>query len=361
MPKDSLPSEIHRVKARLADGSYMYYFSLRGRKGTGFYKSPQRLPREREFHAAYVSALDAATPKGAGFSTSDLVDDYLSSPRFQRLKQRTKKDYRLWLERFTAEFGDDPAAMFEEWESKVEVNEWRDNWKNSPKQFDYAGTVVTLLLNWAAGKGRIRHHHCTFEKVYKADRARITWTQEFIDTFLKTAPESIGRVLVAATETGLRPADLVKLRRFDVQNLNSGNRRLRIATNKRGTYANIPITPKMAQIVDTVPEGQEYLLVNASGKPWTERYASQRISHWKNKAGLTEAALGYSLHMHDCRGTATTRLLEAGADAVQLATVFGWNLRYATQMVEVYAVVGSDKTDKILELVDNAEKNASGT
>ncbi|MBI1492685.1 tyrosine-type recombinase/integrase [Halocynthiibacter styelae] len=361
MPKDSLPPEVHRVKARLADGSCMYYFSLRGRKGTGFYKSRHRLPGEREFHTAYVSALDAAAPKKSGFSTSDLVDDYLSSPRYHRLKPRTKEDYSMWLSRFTSEFGDDPAVMFEEWESKVEVNEWRDAWKSSPKQFDYAGAVVTMLLNWGAGKGRIRNHYCSFEKIYKADRAHITWTQEFIDRFLKVAPESVGRVLIAATETGLRPADLVKLRMSDVQYLNSGNRRLRIATNKRGVFAHIPITPKMAQLIDTVPEGQDYLLVNASGNPWTARYASQRISHWKNKAGLTEAALGYSLHMHDCRGTATTRLLEAAADAVQLATVFGWNLRYATQMVEVYAVVGGDKTDKILELVAKAEKNTSGT
>ncbi|MFK7837047.1 MAG: site-specific integrase, partial [Sulfitobacter sp.] len=78
-------------------------------------------------------------------------------------------------------------------------------------------------------------------------------------------------------------------------------------------------------------------------------------------SGLTEEALGYSLHMHDCRGTATTKLLEAGADAIQLASVFGWNLRYATQMVEVYAVVGGDKTDKILSLVQQAEKNHSRT
>ncbi|MEO0388386.1 MAG: hypothetical protein AAF281_12785 [Pseudomonadota bacterium] len=85
------------------------------------------------------------------------------------------------------------------------------------------------------------------------------------------------------------------------------------------------------------------------------------LSHWKNKAGLTEEALGYSLHMHDCRGTATTKLMEAGADAFELATVFGWDLRYATRMIEIYAVVGGDKTDKILQLVQQAEKNAART
>lgn len=251
--------------------------------------------------------------------------------------------------------------MFAEWESLSEVNDWRDAWKTSPKQYDYAGTVVTILLNWAIKMGKLKRHHCSFDKVYKADRANITWKPEFIEKFLSVAPENIGRVLIAATETGLRPADLVKLRRFNVETLESGNRRLRIPTQKRGVFAHIPVTDKMAQIIDTALAGQEYILTNPSGKPWTERYASQRLSHWKNKAGLTEEALGYSLHMHDCRGTATAKLMEAGADAFQLASVFGWNLRYATQMIEVYAVVAGDKTDRILQLVQQAEKNAVGT
>jgi len=361
MPTDSLPSEIHRVKAKLADGSAMYYFSLRGRKGSGFYKSADRLPRERDFHESYVAAMDAASPKTSGYLTSRMIDDYIASPRFQRLKPRTQKDYRVWLDRIAVEFGADPATLFEEWESLGEVNDWRDAWNHSPKQYDYAGTVITVLLNWAVKRGKIKRHHCSFEKVYKADRASIIWTQVHIDKFLETAPDYMGRVLIAATETGLRPADLVQLRRFNVEKLESGNRRLRIPTEKRGVFAHIPITPKMAEIINTVPEGQEYLLTNASGEPWTKRYVSQRLSAYKNQAGLTEDALGYSLHLHDCRGTATTKLLEAGANAFQLATVFGWNLRYATQMIEVYAVVGGDKTDKILELYAKAEKNAAGT
>lgn len=45
----------------------------------------------------------------------------------------------------------------------------------------------------------------------------------------------------------------------------------------------------------------------------------------------------------------------------ELATVFGWDLRYATQMIEIYAVVGEDKTDKVLEITQYAKKNAAGT
>ena len=361
MPKDSLPPEVHRVKTKLADGRVMYYFSLRGRKGTGFFKSPDRLPRDQGFHAAYVAALESAKPKRSCYLTRAMVDDYFTSPKFRKLAPRSKQDYRKWIGFFAGEFGEDPAAMFTEWESLGEVNTWRNNWAHSPKQYDDAGTHVAILLNWAVKEGKLKNHHCSFEKVYEADRAAIIWTQEHIDKFMKVAPEYMCRVLIAATETGLRPADLVKLRRFDVDRLPSGNRRLRIATEKRGVFAHIPVTPKMSQIIDAVPEGQEYILTNVSGKPWTKRYVSQRLSAYKNQAGLTEASLGYSLHLHDCRGTATTKLLEAGASASQLATVFGWKLRYATQMIEVYAVVGSDKTDRILELYAEAEKNVART
>ena len=147
-------------------GSVFYYFGLRGRKGTGFYKSPDRFPREREFHAAYVKALDAASPKVLGCLTERLIDDYIGSPRFQKLADRTKQDYRKWLDRIATEFGKHPADLFCEWDSLSEVNDWRENWKHSPKQYDYAGTVVTMVLNWAVKQGKLKRHHCSFEKVY---------------------------------------------------------------------------------------------------------------------------------------------------------------------------------------------------
>ncbi len=71
------------------------------------------------------------------------------------------------MNRFREEFGVDPAAMFEEWESLGEVNDWRNSWKHSPKQYDYAGTVVTILMNWGVKEGKLRRHHCSFDKVYK--------------------------------------------------------------------------------------------------------------------------------------------------------------------------------------------------
>lgn len=65
--------------------------------------------------------------------------------------------------------------------------------------------------------------------------------------------------------TWIRPADLVQLRRFNVEVLDSGNRRLRIPTQKHGVFAHIPVTAEMGKIIDAALEGQEYNLANPSG------------------------------------------------------------------------------------------------
>lgn len=73
----------------------------------------------------------------------------------------------------------------------------------------------------------------------------------------------------------------------------------------------------------------------------------------KSKSSWPEKGPDFYTHamLSEREFDATTRLLEEGIDAVQLATA----------MVEVCAVVGGDKADKILELVASAEKNGSRT
>ena len=51
--------------------------------------------------------------------------------------------------------------------------------------------------------------------------------------------------------------------RFNVERLDSGNRRLRISTKKRGVFAYIPVTPKMNEIFGDCREGREEHYQNA--------------------------------------------------------------------------------------------------
>lgn len=205
MPRGNLPPEVHRVRGKLANGRVQYYFSLRGRKGSGFWKDARPFPSDPAFFAAYSAAIASARPKVDRTMTPAVVDAFIDSPEFQKLKPRTQRDYRKWLDRFSAEFSEDPIAMFQEDQSKVEVNRWRGQWSHSPKQYDYAGTVVTLFMNWAEEGRHVTRHHCRFKKLYSADRSDVVWTKADLAAVTAIAPEWVRRIIVTACETGLRP------------------------------------------------------------------------------------------------------------------------------------------------------------
>lgn len=125
-------------------------------------------------------------------------------------------------------------------------------------------------------------------------------------------------------------------------------RRLRVRTNKRKRAATIPVTPAMAALIDATPRDRVLLLTSANGKPLTAHRASEGLRQWRDKAGLTPEALGYDLRLQDTRGTAATRLLNAGLSLGEIASHMGWSVRHAAAVIEHYSRVSPDETDAVL-------------
>ncbi|WP_253188523.1 tyrosine-type recombinase/integrase [Rhodobacter sp. 24-YEA-8] len=337
------------------NGPKFHFYAWRG--GPKFWASTQRYPDDPAFFAALAEAVKLPQVKQS-YMTATMVDDFLSSPHMPR-GARSQADYRLWGLRFAEAFKDDPAKMFEEPEARAEVNEWRKAWAHSPRQYDYSGTVVTRILNWAWKEaGKLRVHYCGgFSKVYEVDRSLIVWTTAFIETVIAKAPDWVCRLLVAACETGLPVGDLIRLSRAHIEDTQKG-RRIVIRTNKRNQMAIIPVTQAMAEVIDATPEGRDLILTNTNGKPLTEHRASEGLRQWRDKAGLTPAALGYDLRLQDARGTAATRLLNLDMSLRQIATIMGWSLKHASAVIEHYAMVSPAETDEVLEKLDAAKKAA---
>jgi site-specific recombinase XerD len=88
------------------------------------------------------------------------------------------------------------------------------------------------------------------------------------------------------------------------------------------------------------------ILVSERGRPLTEHRASEGVRQWRDKAGLSP-----DLRLYDCRGTAATNLLRAGAKLSHIAAVFGWSLRYAQNVIEAYAAVAPEVADEVLILL----------
>lgn len=338
---------IHRVRRKLADGTVReHHYAWRG--GPKFWSSDDEIKKgSAEYVAAFAATVER--PKSGGVTVPEMVDRYLDSADFASRAPRTQADYRKWALRFADEFKDDPAALFEDPGSRAEVAQWRENWKHSPKQYDYAATAVSIILNWARDAGIIAQHHCDrMRKLYGSDRAEIVWTPADLERFNAIAPEWVRRILTTATQTGLRPGDLIRLTWQHVEATPHG-RRIRLRTNKRKRIASIPVTPAMGAILDATPRTRALILVSERGRPLTEHRASEGVRQWRDKAGLPD-----NLRLADARGTAATSLLRAGCELGEIAAHMGWSLRYAAQIIEAYAAVAPEMADEILVKLERA-------
>ncbi|WP_244889272.1 tyrosine-type recombinase/integrase [Roseivivax marinus] len=154
-------------------------------------------------------------------------------------------------------------------------------------------------------------------------------------------------------ETGLRPADLIKLTPAHVEQTPRA-RRLRVRTSKRNRLAHIPITPTLAEVIDTTPAGRLLILTNANGNALTPHRASEGVRQWRDKAKLSD-----ELRLYDARGTAATRLLNHGLSLAEIANHMGWSVRYAANVIEHYARVSPDETDAVLVKLAQAKGGAA--
>ena len=359
---------VHRVVKSLSGGANrIYHYAFRG--GPKFWDSTMDFGTDTDKYAlAYADALRSAGPKisvAKRAMTSSVIDRYRRSGHFAKLAPRTQKDYNKYLDAFEKEFGTDPIKMFEEPEVIGEIREWKNQWSHSPKQYDYATTVVTRLLNWAKEEdGAIAvHHHTRVTRLYGSDRSDIIWLPEELDAMLAVADERERRIIVAASEGGLTPQDIGILTRSHVQKTPKG-RRLYFRRTKSAKPTSIPVTPALAQVIDSTPEDQKHLIVSLSGRKLQPERASQIVADVKARANemakkeSSRVHVRDELRLYDMRGTAATELLRAGCSLNQIAVTMGWGLRHAANKIEKYAAVIPEVSDEVLDKLNAARVSA---
>lgn len=346
------PKGIHAVRRKLTGGRYRWHFYA-WRGGPKFWVDEVREPRDTDFTRALAEVLDR--PRTDPTRVPALVDRFLSSAAMPR-GARSRADLRKWALRFADHFKSAPAVIFEDRRSRADVNEWRGRWRHSPKQHDAAGTHAVRVLNWSVSEGILREHHChRLPRLYEVDRSEIVWTAADRAAIEAVAPDWINRILTVACETGLRPGDLCRLSRAHIEVMPHG-RRLRVRTAKRKRVATIPVTPELAAVLDATPPARLLILGNAGGAALTPHRASEGLRQWRDKAGLSP-----ELRLQDARGTAATRLLDAGLTLAEIASHMGWSIRRAAQVIEHYARVSPAETNAVLIKLAKARATVSGT
>jgi integrase len=279
---------VHRVSKHLASGKLrVYHYAFRG--GPKFWTSDSKAnPDDPQYAIAYADAMRKAPTgivKPGSRSTAAVIERYRRSAHFKNLAPRTQSDYEKYLTAFEADFGEDPIKMFEERASLSEIREWKDQWAHSGRQYDYATSVVTFLLNWAAKEDVSieGHHHIGVPRLYKSDRADIIWRPEEIEALLAVATDREARIVIAASEGGLAPQDLGAVGRQHVQRTPMG-RRIVVKRAKTRHPMAIPATPALEKLIDQTPHDQDHLVVSLEGRPLRSFRASQIVRDLKDRA-----------------------------------------------------------------------------
>lgn len=332
---------IHAVTMRLKSGPVVYYYAWRGGprlKGT---------PGSPEFLRSYEAAHRGRKEPNSGTLHAVIVG-FKKSPEFTGLAARTRQDYTGHLGRIETHFGTLPLEALEDARVTMEFIEWRNTLAAGAKQKDYAFTVLMRLLSWARTCGLTTYRPPErLARLYHADRSERVWSEADVAAFMGVAPQPLQRALVLALETGQRQGDLLKLAwtAYDGQ-------WIRLRQSKTGRQVNIPVTRRLRAILETTPRTAVTVLTHSKRRPWRPNAFRAAWQLASRKAGLVD------LTFHDLRGTAVTRLSEAGCTPQEVATITGHSLRDVGAIIDKY----SARTDKLaITAIAKLERAVSGT
>ena len=164
-------------------------------RGTG--KQITGKPGTPEFVASYAEAAQREpTDKG---TFSSLVTGFIESPEFQKLAEKTRKDYRRYLDNLRDEFGSLPIDALSDRRIRQDFFDWRDQYADKPRTADYAWSILRRVLSWAYDRGKIDVNHAINPgRLYDSDRSDLIWLPEHITAFCKMASDELKLAMVLA-------------------------------------------------------------------------------------------------------------------------------------------------------------------
>jgi hypothetical protein len=160
-----------------------------------------------EFHERLAAVL-RREPEAA--AVTKLIWRYKTSKEFAKLRPRTQADYQQQLGKISSKFGRLSLSAIAAPAIAEHIYAWRDKLaETSPRQADYAISVLAAMLAWGVKHGIISYNRAAgVGDVYEGNRRECIWSAEHQAAFLAKAPEPVKLAFMLGIETGLagRPA-----------------------------------------------------------------------------------------------------------------------------------------------------------
>jgi integrase len=289
----------------------------------------------------------AATIKAGTFA--NVCHAYLASPKFAVLAPNTQVSYRRVLR--LAELPETLGAISTVELRPAHVQAFLDGLADRPAQQLNALRVLHTVERWAIVRDLLMWPITMGCEVIGSDGGHEPWTDQQVQLAEKYALPHLARAITLGSNTGQRGSDLVKMRWTDLETY-QGRPGINVIQKKTGVKIWIPMTQELMRIFPTWERRPGFILLKASGQPWTREQLSNRWLQERDSKPALAPLKEAGLVIHGLRATAAVRLRRAGATTAQIKDMLGMSeetvSRYCRLSVQrenaLAAVVHLDRT-----------------
>lgn len=329
---------VHKVKAKLADGSTAYYYYA-WRGGPRIMAKPNTRAFGIEYHRL-TRAREDAPGKG---NVAELIREYLKSPAYKRLRPSTQKSYDWAINKIEDEFYDMPIRALGEKGARKILLEWRDSFASTPRAADMVMAVLSKIIAFAVDREDIAKHPLEkVEKLADSSRRDKIWTDEQVAAFKAKAPARMVLALELARWTGQRQGDLLALTwsAYDGTHIT-------LRQSKTGARVRVKVAQELNALLDAEKATRDAnkvaavtILTNRMGQPYKEGFRSS----W---AKACELAGVKGVTFHDLRGTFITLAHREGSSIREIAEVTGHSEKDAEAIIRKHYLAGDSAVTRL--------------
>ena len=254
-----------------------------------------------------------------------LIKKYYSSNDFNMLRDKSKQDYKYFLNILSKEFGSQTCEQITSKQAKHSYEEWV---KRGITFANYLCTCSSRVFRYGIDMEYITNNPFGNIRRKTPVQRKVVWTRENIKQFLDACYSdfdyrNIGLIVQMAYEWCQRIGDM-RLLKWDSFDFDS--QKLHLEQSKKRAEVFLPISDNLFEMLQQQKEEfgfQEYVAprVKPIGGVY-EPYGLTYLSKMGRKA-INMANLPSELRLMDIRRTGTTEMVEAGVPMGQIMSVTG--------------------------------------
>lgn len=299
MTKRDLPPYVYRK------GKAGYLYFTRG----GQTQRMHAAPGTPEFHLEYATLLKGRPPVPTGKTFADLILSYRLSPRFARLKSRTRADYDKVLTFIADRIGAEDCTRLR----RHHVIAYRDQNAHAVRFANYLVQVLRILMEHAIDRGLRAENPAKGVQLLPSNRPpRQPWPPALVEAYRATATGSALLIFEMCLGTGQRIGDVLRMRWNDLQD---GG--LSVRQGKTGARLWVPLTARLRVVLAETPRQGLTIVANPDGRPMAYKTAQAAVMRVRAQIGAE------AFDIHALRHTAASELAALGCTDEQIAALTG--------------------------------------